>query len=221
MLIIFDLDDTLVDTSGCITPVRLERALAAMVQVGLSVPEDAGKKLQQINQQELSSRDALSKFLAICGGSDEIKELAYREGVRVMYEEDDIDMPLKPVDGAVEVLKELSMEHQLALVSWGRAAQQMAKLEKAGIDSAIFSKISVSEDKNKKNIYQQVQAELKYPADQVWVCGDRIAIDLKPATELGFRTIHLRFGRGLNSVGFADYTVDSLKTIKAIINDNK
>ena len=31
MLIIFDLDDTLIDTTGSITPVKLEQALTKMV----------------------------------------------------------------------------------------------------------------------------------------------------------------------------------------------
>lgn len=37
MLIIFDLDDTLIDTSGCITHFKLEDALNAMVSQGLPV----------------------------------------------------------------------------------------------------------------------------------------------------------------------------------------
>ncbi len=220
MLIIFDLDDTLVDTSGCITPLRLERALRQMLQAGLRVPDShqALHQLQQINQTAISSKEALQAFLNLYGCPIHEGSEILKIGLQVIYEDDEIDMPLNSLEGAQMVLNELSAAHEIALVTQGREVQQMAKLKKASIDSSLFSKIIVSEDRNKKGHYQAIQAELRYLAEQVLVCGDRILIDLVPAAELGFRTVHMRWGRGLYSHGSADHVIDSLHQIKAIVN---
>ena len=64
MLVVFDLDDTLIDTSCCITPKKLKMALLAMQQEGC-VLEDFQKsysKLLKINQTTTSSLEALKIF---------------------------------------------------------------------------------------------------------------------------------------------------------------
>lgn len=216
MLIIFDLDDTLVDTSGCVTPVRLQAALEEMIQGGLVVSDraQAWVDLQTINEQVENSREALSCFLAKWG--QETPAL-YAMGVRAVYEEDAMPMPISPLPGAQEVLKALAEEHQLALVTIGRPVQQMEKMKKAGIDSSVFSRIIVSEDRDKKKHYQQLQRELQWDSDRVVVCGDRVGLDLTPAADLGFWTVQMTWGRGRFSKGNVDYRIDSLSQVRDIV----
>ncbi len=218
MLIIFDLDDTLVDTSGCITPFKLEDALNRMIQEGLSIPNfsEALELLIRLDRSAESSRRSLAEFLEILDADLRFLDV----GVKEIYENISSDFSIVPLEGANEILNDLSSGHQLAVVTIGKHHQQMAKLKKAGIDSGIFSKIIVSEASNKKVHYQALADELGYAAGEIVVCGDRIPIDLAPARELGFRTVQMRWGRGLNSMGFrsdVDYTISSLKELKEII----
>jgi len=219
LLIIFDLDDTLIDTSGSITPFALENALQSMIAAGLRVStyEDALGLLTRINKTALSSSDALSEFVEILDGTTEHLQI----GKEKLCKELPADIPIFPIDGAVELLTELAQDHELALVTMGKSVIQMEKLKKAGIDSALFSNIIVSEDRNKKIHYKRLTEGGRYFSNEILVCGDRIPIDLTPAKDLGFKTVHVRWGRGLNSQGRkgdVDYQIITLKELKDIIS---
>ncbi len=220
MLIIFDLDDTLIDTSGCITYFKLEDALNAMILSGLAIPDfsEGLQLLRKINASAESSRAALSEFVDIHGFDKSFVEI----GVKEIHETLPSDLPLFPLDGALELLDSLGQQHQLALVTVGIFSRQMEKLKKAGIDSRIFSKIFVSEEKGKLSHYQTIVDELGYSSSEVLVCGDRVPVDLRPAKELGFKTVQMLWGRGLNSNrtrGDVDYSISKLSELKDIVND--
>jgi FMN phosphatase YigB (HAD superfamily) len=219
LLIIFDLDDTLIDTSGCITHFRLEDALHAMVNQGMAVADfsEALELLRRLNNTSDSARSAVAEFVEILGADKSFFEIAIKE----IYESLPPDMPIFPLDGALDILADLGDNHQLALVTIGRQALQMEKMKKAGIDSRIFSKIAVTEEKNKKPHYQMIMDELGYRPTEVLVCGDRVHLDLAPARELGFKTVKIQWGRGLSSSGYkgeVDYCITGLKELKGIVN---
>lgn len=220
MLIIFDLDDTLIDTSGCITHYKLEDALRAMVKEGLLVPDFSAALdlLRRLDSTAESARSAVAEFLEILNAGKHFLSV----GVKEIYDTEILHLPIFPLEGAVDILSELGSQHQLALVTVGKSSLQMDKLKKAGIDSRFFSKIVVTEDRNKKPHYQAIVDELGYAPTEVVVCGDRIPIDLIPARELGFKTVHVQWGRGLNHLGYkgdVDYGVSELKEIKNIVSD--
>lgn len=219
MLIIFDLDDTLIDTSGCITHYKLEDALHAMVGNGLVLPDfsEALDLLRKLDSFAESARSALSEFLEILGADKNFFEI----GVKEIYEKLPVDLPIFPLEGAVETLMDLGQHHQLALVTVGKPQQQMEKLKKAGIDSGIFSKIAVIEERDKKPHYQAIVDELGYAATEVIVCGDRVPLDLIPARELGFKTVQMQWGRGLNGIkyrGDVDYSISAIRELKSIVS---
>lgn len=219
MLIIFDLDDTLIDTSGCITHFKLEDALNAMVCEGLAISNfsEALELLRRLNSTSDSARSALAEFVEILGDDNKFFDIAIKE----VYENIPFDLPIFPLEGAIEMLAELGSQHQLALVTIGKPMLQMDKMKKAGIDSRIFSKIAVTEERNKKPHYQMIMDELGYSPSEVLVCGDRIPLDLVPARELGLKTVRIQWGRGLNSAGNkgeVDYCISELKELKSIVN---
>lgn len=224
MLIIFDLDDTLIDTSGCVTHFKLEDGLSAMVKAGLEVADfsESLDLLRRLNASAESARAAVEEFIEILGCEKKFVEI----GVREIYETFSDSLSITPLNGAKEVLDELGRNHQLALVTVGRPIQQMEKLKKAGIDSRIFSKIAIIDERNKKPHYQMIAEELGYSPEEVLVCGDRVLVDLSPARELGFKTVQMQWGRGLNVLPNAieyrrdvDYRISEIIEIKFIVND--
>jgi FMN phosphatase YigB (HAD superfamily) len=219
LLIIFDLDDTLIDTSGCITHFKLEDALHAMVREGLVIADfsEALDLLRRLDHTSESARCAIAEFVEILGIGNNFFEIAVKE----VYENISPELPIFPLDGAIELLTDLGQHHPLALVTIGKQMQQMDKMKKAGIDSRIFSKIVVTEERNKKPHYQMIMDDLGYSSTEVLVCGDRVPLDLIPARELGFKTVKMQWGRGLNSPGHkgeVDYCISELKELKGIIN---
>lgn len=225
MLIIFDLDDTLIDTTGCITPIKLESALARMIQEGLEIKDfhAALEQLMDLDRTAESGRKALSKFLEMMQAPKNFLTI----GLKEIYETSCAEISVEPTDGALKVLEELAHHHKLVLVTIGKENQQREKMKNAGIDSSIFSKIIVCEETEKGPSYQAIIQEMKIAPSEVIVCGDRIATDLSPARALGLRTVHIRWGRGFNSIepkNDVDYTILKLEDIKDFIgrkNDHK
>lgn len=217
MLIIFDLDDTLIDTSGCVTPFKLKVCLERMVGAGVAVPdfEEAYAELLSMNAKAPRSKDALVQFIAKFGGSPELIDMMIVEMTQPLP----ADFQVSTTPNAKEILKTLSKTHTLALVTGGYPPFQLEKLEKAGIDRTIFSKIAIPEDSIKKPFYQRLIREFSVPPAEVLVCGDRIAMDLVPAFELGFTTVHMRWGRGtlVETEKWIHHAITNLNELKRII----
>lgn len=129
----------------------------------------------------------------------------------------DFKIPTTPC--AKEILAFFHSTHTLALVTGGYPPFQREKMEKAGLDSAIFSRIAIPEDSVKKPFYSHLAKEFSMVPDQIWVCGDRVEMDLIPAQELGFKTVHMRWGRGARGAKSdkVDYSIASLPELKRII----
>lgn len=220
MLIIFDLDDTLIDTSGSVTPVQLTRAIEMLVGQGVIFPDqqEAVDVLLRLNQTAPSARHALAEFFEISGIDDSLMPLAHD----LVYYNIPDNIVVEAHHRAVEILQSLSEIHKLALVTVGREDLQLLKLKKAGIDSDIFSKIVVTPVKNKKTHYQSIVDEFDVDPSEVLVCGDRIAIDLSPAKELGCRTVQMLAGRGIHCRGdksHVDYVISNLSEIIKILSE--
>jgi FMN phosphatase YigB (HAD superfamily) len=120
---------------------------------------------------------------------------------------------------AKEILNFFAKDHVLALVTGGNPRFQLEKLEKAGIDRSIFSKIAIPEDSIKKPFYQRLIKEFSVSPRDVLVCGDRITVDLLPAFELGMTTVQMRWGRGmhLQKEKWVDHFISNLSELKRIV----
>ncbi|PIS03382.1 MAG: hypothetical protein COT85_00455 [Chlamydiae bacterium CG10_big_fil_rev_8_21_14_0_10_42_34] len=217
MLIIFDLDDTLIDTTGFITPFKMKECLKTLISQGLKVSDfdRSYADLLELNAKSSGSREALVQFLKSAKDSYHLIEPALQEMTTPLPA--GFTIPTTP--NAKEILKFLSKSHSIALVTAGHPPFQMEKLEKAGIDRTIFSKIAIPENSIKKPFYEGLIREFSLSADQVLVCGDRIATDLVPAYELGFTTVHMRWGRGttFKTEEWINHTISDLSELKRII----
>lgn len=217
MLIIFDLDDTLVDTSLSITPFLQAKALKKLVAAGLPLPDfdEALQMLRSMDRGALSGKIALKEFLELQDGLQYF-EMALHE----IYHAPQFDEPVQPVDYAVDLLRELKKDHTLGVVTLGAPSIQREKIRLSGIDFNSFSFIECCQEGGKKLIYQNLIKSLGVDPSDMVVCGDRIFADLSPAKELGLKTIHFRHGRGLGSTGLksdVDYTILRLEEIPKLI----
>ena len=159
MLIVFDLDDTLIDTSSSITPVRLKEALLEMIKHGLKLPnfQKVLKKLLDINEKSKSSNEALEIFV------DNLKIEKKNEnlGKKILQSENLGGIKINTFHNVKKTLQSLAKNHTLALLSRGNERLQLNKMEKAGIDSTLFSKIVITDKNNKKNYYKQFLEDFK------------------------------------------------------------
>ena len=217
MLIIFDLDDTLIDTSGSVTPFKMRECLKGLASQGLEFAdfESAYQMLMTLNDREMGSKEALSKFVLTFGGNLELVKWANQ----MMKLPLPVGFHIQTTPYAKEILQTLSQKHTLTLVTGGHPPFQMEKLEKAGIDRSFFSKIAIPEDSIKKPLYERFIQEFSSHPHEVLVCGDRIAMDLAPAHALGCNTVHMRWGRGksLKTERWITYSISNLSELQRIV----
>lgn len=195
MLIIFDLDDTLIDTSGCTAPIKLKEALEVMVDAGLQVNsfEDASNLLSEVDSTSPNGNETLRAFLRKIDADDSFLKIGTEEMGKPVPE----DTVIRQLEGASEILSWLKHNNYLALVSKGKEELQFQKMRKAGIDKDLFSKIIITEEYNKKDKYKEVMEELSFTSKDTIVVGDKFYSDLLPAKELGIRTVQMMWGRAL------------------------
>ena len=194
MLIICDLDDTLVRTCDTFTPHQLKKAVLAMANAGLHLEdhEEAVRHICQLDKAQPSARSTIRAFLEHHSAGERFFEIGCKE----VYKNFSLTHSIEPMPGVNHLLKVLSKMHLLVIVTAGVQHQQLWKLESAGIDSALFSKIMVCEKGQKLFFYQQLLEEFNVGSSEAVVIGDRIASDLTPGRKLGMMTVQIRQGRG-------------------------
>lgn len=214
MLIIFDLDDTLIDTSGSITPHKLQEALRRMWN-GRGDFALEFHEISEINRRVPKTPQAIEEY----GRKKGIAVSLIEEAIQLLYTPLPENFPIACTPNAKEILSYYAARYPIALVTGGHPPFQLDKLKKAGIEPAIFSKIAIPEDSIKKPFYRDFAKEFLAAPSDVWVCGDRIPMDLLPAHELKFKTVHMRWGRGLQSGGepWIDYSISQLTELRNII----
>lgn len=218
MLIIFDLDDTLIDTTGSILPQSICRALEATKRGGLEIHVPlALEEILHLNASSKSSGLAVEKFFNKRGVEPKWVDVALQE----LYFGSLDGIEIKTREHALALLEKLAAEHTLCLVSRGEDSRQREKLEKSGIKTDWFQKIFINEEQNKGKIYKKLLREFQVKPESVIVCGDRISADLIPGKSLGFHTIHMKWGRGLSEVDTetsVDFTMESLTEFEELLN---
>jgi len=222
LLIIFDLDDTLIDTSGSITPVFLRKTIQALIKNGLQIDENSAfEKIIKIDKTSPSSKESIKKFLLDVNANKNFYDIAYKAMINTSLS----NIKILTLKNVKSTLKYLSNFHKLAIVTAGDEKLQFHKIKKAGIDTSIFSKIVVAKSSNKEPYYKEIIEELNIDIKKSFVCGDRVKMDLKSAKKIGCKTIHMKWGRGKNIFNkkedskLVDYTISSLEEIKTIIEN--
>lgn len=212
MLLIFDLDDTLIPTSKEITPKKLEFALKQMIDAGLKVNfEEARKRVHQLNEKAHRSKQVIEQFVLEVNGEDFHKEVGLNA---LNYKMLGIEVtPQKELNNFLKILKN---DHKLAIVTGGVKQVQEEKIDLYEIDREIFSEIIVEEWGEKGRAYLQ----LKEKFGQFLVVGDRIINDLSGAKKLGGTTIHIRQGRGVlepKNHPDVDFEIETIKELTRVL----
>ena len=217
MLIIFDLDDTLIDTSGSVAPFKMQACLHQLIAQGLPIPSlsEALPQLLAMNARSPKSIEAIQAFASSYDPTPEQLAMAVQELTTPLPE----DFIVATTPYAKEILQFYHPFCALALITGGDVAFQWDKLKKAGIDPSLFSMIAIPKDSHKGPYYEAAQREFLVPPQEVWVCGDRISMDLEPAHRLSFHTIHMRWGRGILEKGepWVNHTIPDLRKLKELI----
>lgn len=217
MLVIFDLDDTLIDSSGCFMSVKLKSVLETMMNNGLKIDskKKALQRLWEINKEANNGQEAIRSFLRELN-SENFLEI----GLSEYLAEYKGDFSIELLDGAVKVLTELKKNHTLILVSFGNEKLQYKKIEKANLSLDFFQEVIITKDYNKKAYYRNIMEKFNFLPQKILVVGDKFKTDLLPAKELRMKTVQMQWGRSKQfpaEKGEVDYFIKNLKEILNIV----
>jgi len=210
--IIFDLDDTLVNTGEFYRKIseqvgnwvvehinrRLEDPAVQKITLEqyLVWHDEIDTKMADDNPEFQAWRYPLSHnetYLRCCQLTglipDKIEERRVYSMADRVY-----DFPEKHrlIDGALTVIKTLkSQGHRLHIYSWGKTTIQQDKIRETGIGKD-FDQIHVVPVKD-KNAIKRIVAEFATDSspEQIWVIGDSLRKDILPAVQLGYNAIHI------------------------------
>lgn len=193
--VLFDIDDTLYDTSLQMSEARLN-AVKAMIEAGLPaniemayrVLEDIVKEYGRHYNQQF---DRLLERLGLKWNPRVIAAgvTAYRE-TSLVY--------LKPYSDTVPTLLKLRESgYKLGIVSEGRAVKQWQKLIQLGIQH-LFDRVLVSEEVKEDTVtpemFKLVLKELGASPEETVFVGNRLDTDILCANEAGILSIRMRKG---------------------------
>ena len=166
-LVVFDLDDTLIDTRHALLPAALRR-----VSDATGVPVDRldprGKKIEEV----------LAGVPGLTPGQ-------WEAAARTWYTPD--VPPLEPLPGAREVLATLRGRVRLVLLTRGSPPRQRNKIAQSGLGPA-FDEIlirAIDEPGSKRDDLEGLLARHGVPAARCAVVGDDERDELKHARALG------------------------------------
>ena len=104
---------------------------------------------------------------------------------------DMIDKPVELLEGVEEVLKKLSLNYKLILVTKGDLLDQERKLEKSGLLD-YFHHIEVLSDKQEAN-YSKLLNHLDIKPSEFLMIGNSLKSDILPLVNIKAKAIHIPF----------------------------
>lgn len=189
--LIFDLDDTLIDTHGQLVQEAHWQACLAMHAAGLAVPPE---ELMQTRQRLLLTqpREEINALLANHFGFS--CQTIIKAGFDAYFNPVFTELDLFPE--TLPLLQKWAQVWPLYLVTSGYAQAQRRKVELLGIES-LFAQVfyvDIARIQGKREVFAQIQQSLGGAADEYWVIGDRITNEIVAGNALGMTTVWIRQG---------------------------
>lgn len=218
--IVFDLDDTLLDTFGQLVPQASKEACLAMIEKGLAADLQACLRARDaLAQTPARSRlfENLTAQLGVRTGIDPI--VVAQSGFRAFYDRK-VESDIALFAGAREMLHALRDRYSIHLVTAGHPDTQEEKLEILKI-KPLFETVSIVNtfsNEQKYDAFERIQSLTgQEPARHLSV-GNRLDTDLAPAKRLGWSTCWVRYGEYARSVPAdaderPDFTIDRIQDL--------
>ncbi len=208
--IVFDLDDTLLDTSGLLLEPAHREACQAMISAGLDVTLDRLLATrEQLHRQH--PREDLDTLLCAHFGQDE--PAIAQAGRKAFYQRPIPDLPVSR--DLLAMLDRLSDRCTLLLVTSGDPVTQSEKIRQMRIGNRFQNLVYVPLGQSKRDALEELIGEHQLEPARTLVVGDRVDSEIAAARRLGMRTVRVRGGeyghlRPTSAEEQADWEVDSV-----------
>ncbi len=197
--IAFDLDDTLLDTSGLLAPEATRQAFEMMMAHGLKLSLAECELHRQKLINTMSHRDVFEKLTNEFGTKETLKILP---DVTTAFYEPSLPAKLPLLAGALKNIEYLKKRYHLFLVTAGSETSQLAKVRSLAIEQH-FEKIFVVNSltqKRKKEVFLQIISELQIKNNELLCVGNSLLSEIADGISVGAEVCYFEFGEVRGSI---------------------
>ncbi len=194
--LIFDLDDTLMDTTGQLVEPAARESCEAMIQAGLDADlelclQERARIFAAAPREDLYA-NLVSFFGVVAGADPDAVRLA---GHNAFFHRE-VEDTIVPFDQAPELLNRLMSHYGLHLVTSGSPKTQQQKIDILGLEGYFKSVHLVHPDKGetKRDAFRNILKQEALSPAKVLCIGDRLDKEIKAAKSLGMATCHIHYG---------------------------
>lgn len=199
--LIFDLDDTLLDTSKYLIPQATREACTVMINAGLNCTlDECISARQDFARHKLGDPKSQKNFFETVvehygtrdnKDAETVSRLGYEAFHNRKVEE---DIALFP--GVRDVLRDLRSIYNIHLVTAGHRPTQESKIRVLGIDSLFvsISHVDLSRGEIKQSAFEKIMTSTGAPAHRHLSIGNRLDTDIADAKRIGWTTCWVRHG---------------------------
>ena len=191
--IVFDLDDTLLDTSGLLVPMASLKACQAMIDAGLQCTLEECMKMRHNLAAEFSHTEIFTQIANHYGTNQKGK--AVHDALEAFYNPD-IPMFLPLMAGATENLLHLKEQYNLYLVTMGSFQAQVDKIRALQIEK-FFKKIYVLNGfigEKKEVAFLDILKNEPHGPEELLSVGNRLSSEIRDAKRVGSDTCYFAHG---------------------------
>lgn len=191
--IAFDLDDTLLDTSGLLVPAAAQSACEAMISAGLQCDLETCLKDREVLAAQLSHTDIFHQIASKYGCTQSGK--AVHDALQAFYNPT-VPQALPLLPEALNNLESLRSEYALFLVTMGAYETQAQKIRSLGIEK-YFEDIFILNGfigERKQTAFQKILDRKNIKPTELLSVGNRLSSEIRDAKILGSETCYFAYG---------------------------
>lgn len=213
--LVFDLDDTLLNTSELIIPNMAKQVFITMTKLGMKMSEEDFIYQRHELAKSLSHKEIFQQLAEKNCASRQIAEKCTQAAIDVFYNPT-LPKNLPLMDGAMAVLDAAKKKNiRMHLITSGVKSAQDRKIDLLKI-SQFFSSIQVTGFGTKTQALQKVLQQSFIPATQLLSIGNRLSHEIRDSKSIGAWTCYFAFGEHLGEVPVQpedkpDFTINNWK----------
>ncbi len=195
--VVFDLDDTLLDTSALLIPLAARQACEGMISAGLECSLDLCLTLRAQLAAQNSHIDIFSEIARQQAPPEKQNEIVAQALNKFYNPLIPTYLPLMP--GAEKNLQELEGRYNLYLVTMGAPAAQEQKIKALQI-AHYFKKIYIVENlkrERKISAFKDILLQEAHKASKLLSVGNRLSSEIRDAKKVGGWTCFFAHGEHL------------------------